>query len=202
MNHDEFYSDTWRDKNSEWLDYVKNDKLCTAFSYARHTKAMQNITGFGLSDCLSLPGLGWKHFHSLRTEEYEPIHPYNDKYMKQFFRQSIQSIKEGRVCAFNQHYTSKNCSDLLKIISEEKKIKGNIYDIIKVLLEHRKKIFKIFEKENESKLNDYRDEDEEEKENFINEKLGKLPIHQLIKQMKIDELPWDFDAVSLYPSAM
>ena len=25
MNHDEIHSDTWRDKISEWLDYVKND---------------------------------------------------------------------------------------------------------------------------------------------------------------------------------
>ena len=25
MNHDEVCSGTWRDKNSEWLDYVKND---------------------------------------------------------------------------------------------------------------------------------------------------------------------------------
>ena len=42
----------------------------------------------------------------------------------------------------------------------------------------------------------------EEKEKYINEKLSELPIHQLIKQLKIDELLWDYDAVSLYPSAM
>ena len=36
----------------------------------------------------------------------------------------------------------------------------------------------------------------------INEKLCKHPIHQLIKQTKVDELLWDFEAVSLYPSAM
>ena len=29
-----------------------------------------------------------------------------------------------------------------------------------------------------------------------------MPIHKLIKQVKLDELFWDFDAVSLYPSAM
>ena len=32
--------------------------------------------------------------------------------------------------------------------------------------------------------------------------MSKLPIHQLIKQSKLDEFLWDFDAVSLYPSAM
>ena len=47
-------------EKSEWLDYVKNDVLCTAFSYARYCKAMEDITGFSMKDCLSLPGLGWK----------------------------------------------------------------------------------------------------------------------------------------------
>ena len=51
-------------------------------------------------------------------------------------------------------------------------------------------------------MNDYRDEVVEEKEKYIIEKLSQLPIHQLIKQTKLDELLWDFDAVSLYPSAM
>ena len=57
-NHDEVYSDIWKTKKSEWLDYVKNDVLYTAFSYARYTKAMKEITGFSLKDCLSLPRLG------------------------------------------------------------------------------------------------------------------------------------------------
>ena len=58
---------------------------------------MQEITGFSMKDCLSLPGLGWKYFNSLRTEKDEPIYTYNDKYMRWFVR---QSIKGGRVCAF------------------------------------------------------------------------------------------------------
>ena len=99
MNHDEVYSDTWKDKKHEWLDYVKNDVLCTGFSYARNSKAMEEITGFGMKDGLSLPGLGWKYFNSLRTEEDEPIYTYNDKYMRWFVR---QSIKGGRICALNQ----------------------------------------------------------------------------------------------------
>ena len=41
-----------------------------------------------------------------------------------------------------------------------------------------------------------------EKKKNVNKKLGKLPTHQLIKQIKFDELLWDFDAVILYPSAM
>ena len=46
------------------------------------------------------------------------------------------------------------------------------------------KQFKIFEKEYENQFNNYRDEDVEEKEKYINEKLSQLPIHQLIKQIK------------------
>ena len=154
-----------------------------------------------MKDCLSLPGLGWKYFNSLRTEEDEPIYTYNDKYMRYFVR---QLIKGGQICAFNQYYKSKICDDILKNISEELNVKGNIYyriNIIEASLEYKNKHLKIYEKEYESKLNDYRDEDEG-KENFINEKVSKLPIHQLIKQIKLDELLWDSDAVSLYPSAM
>ena len=73
MNHDDVYSDTWKDKKSEWLDYVKNDVLCTVFPYARYSKAMEEITGFSMKDCSSLPGLGWKLFNLLRTKEGEPI---------------------------------------------------------------------------------------------------------------------------------
>ena len=61
--------------------------------------------------------------------------------------------------------------------------------------------FKILEKEYESKFDDYRNEDVQEKEKYINEKLCKLPIHQLIKQIKLDDLLRDVGAVNLYRSA-
>ena len=60
MNHDQIDEISWRDKKSDWLPYVKNDVLCTAYSYARYIKAMKEITGTLKKDCLSLPGLGWK----------------------------------------------------------------------------------------------------------------------------------------------
>ena len=69
---------------------------------------MEEITGFSMKDCLSLPGLGWKYFNSLRTEEDELIHTYNDKDMKHFVG---QSFKAGQVCAFNQNYKSTRCDD-------------------------------------------------------------------------------------------
>ena len=73
---------------------------------------------------------------------------------------------------------------------------------IEAYLNYKKKHFKIFEKDYENQFNDYGDEDVEEKEKYINENLSQLSIQQLIKQIKLDELLWDFDAVSLYPSAI
>ena len=199
MDHDEITENNYKDKKNIWLPYVKNDVLCTAYSYARYIKAMEEITGFSMKDCLSLHGLGWKYFNSLRTEEDEPIYTYNDKYMRWFVR---QSIKGGLVCAFNQYYKSKHCDDILEIIKKELAVKGTVYNTIEAYMEYKNKYKKIFEKDYESQFDDYRNENLEEKEKYINEKLSELRLHQLIKQIKIEELLWDFDATSLYPSAM
>ena len=199
MNHDDIDGDNYKDKKDIWLPYVKNDVLCTAYSYARYIKAMEEITRFSMKDCLSLPGLGWKYFNSLRTEEDEPIYTYNDKYMRWFVR---QSIKGGRVCAFNQYYKSKHCDDILKIINKELAVKGTVYDTIEAYMEFKNKHFKIFEKEYEDQFNACRDENVEEKEKYINEKLSNLRLHKILKRIQLIHLLWDFDAVSLYPSAM
>ena len=94
MNRDEVDGNNYKDKKDEWLDYVQNDVLCTAFSYARYCKAMEEITGFSMKDCLSAPGLGWKNFNIMRDENNEHTYTYKDKYMRWFVR---QSVKGGRV---------------------------------------------------------------------------------------------------------
>ena len=160
---------------------------------------MEEITGFSLKDCLSLPGVGLKYFNSLRTEEDEPIYTYNDKSLRWFVRKAAHG---GRVCAFNQYYKPKKCDDILKIISEELNVKGSVYDKIEAYMKYKSEHFKIFEKEYENQFSDYRIQNIEEKEKYINVKLSDLPIHQLIKQKKIFELLWHFDCVSFYPSAM
>ena len=201
MNHDEITADNYKDKKDIWLPYVKNDVLCTAYSYARYIKSMEEITGFSMKDCLSLPGLGWKNFNSLRTEEDEPIYTYNDKYMRWFVR---QSKKGGRVCAFNQYYKSNHYNDIERILKKELGVPEdiNIYEVLEEYLRYKKKYYDIYEKEYENQFNDYRDEDEDEKEKYINKKLGDLRLHKLLKQIELVHLLWDFDAVSLYPSAM
>ena len=74
MNHDEIDGYNYKDKKSDWLDHVKQDVLCTAFSHARYYTAMQDITGFPMKDCLSALGLFKKQFNSMRDESDEPIY--------------------------------------------------------------------------------------------------------------------------------
>ena len=114
MNHDDIDANNYKDKKDIWLPYVKNDVLCTAYSYARYIKDMEEITGFSMKDCLSLPGLGWKNFNGSRTEEDEPIYTYIDKLMRWFIH---QSIKGARVCSFNQYYKSKHYCDIKRNLS-------------------------------------------------------------------------------------
>ena len=142
---------------------------------------MDELTGLSMKNCLSLPGLGFKYFNSLRTEEDEPIYTYNEKSMRYNVRQAAYG---GGVCPFNQYYKSKSCDEIVKIISEELNVGGQIYDGFEGYMIYKNEHLKIFEKEYESNLGDYRDEDIEEKEKYINEKVSKLPIHQLKKTNK------------------
>ena len=160
---------------------------------------MEEITGFSMKDCLSLPGLGLKYFNSLGTEQDESIYTYDDKYMGWFVRQAAYG---GRVCAFNQYYKSKSCDEVLKIISKELCVKENDYDNIEAYMEYKNIDFHIFEKEYEDRFNDYRDENVEDREKYINEKLSNLRLHKIIKRIELIHFLCDFDAVSLYPSAM
>ena len=152
-----------------------------------------------MKDCLSLPGLGLKYFNSVRTEQDEPIYTYNDKYMRVFVRQAAYG---GTVCAFSQYYKSKHSDDILKIISKQLCVKRNDYDIIEAYMEYENKLLKIFEKEYEDQFNDYRDENVEDKEKYVTENLSNLRLHKLLKRIELIHSLWDFDAVSLYPSAM
>ena len=151
---------------------------------------MQKITASGMKDRLSLPGLGWKYFNSLRTDEDEPIYSYNDKYMSWFVRQSFEG---GRVCAFNQFYKSETSDDV---------VERNIFVIIEAYSKKKNKHLENIQKEYESKFDVYRDIIEEVVEKRINENICKLPIHQLLNLSKIKKLLWAFDSVSLYPSAI
>ena len=62
-------------------------------------------------------------------------------------------------------------------------VKGGIYDFIEAYLNYKNKHLKIFENEYENHFNDYRDFILEEKEKYINEKVGQIPVYQLKRQI-------------------
>ena len=108
-----------------------------------------------------------------------------------------QSTKGGRVCAFNQYYKSKHFDDIKKIISKELCVKGNTYEIFEEYLKYKNKHFKIFEKEYEDQFDDYRDEDVEEKEKYINKKSSEFRLRKITQRIELIHPLRDFDAVSL-----
>ena len=68
LEHDEIFEENWEEKENEWLPYLKNDVLSTAFSYARYSKGMEKLTGFGMKNSLTLPSLANKYFNCLREK--------------------------------------------------------------------------------------------------------------------------------------
>ena len=163
---------------------------------------MEELTGFGMKNSLTLPSLANKYSNGLRDESDEPIYTYNDEFMRHFVR---QSIKGGRCSALNQYYKSNISKELFYIISKEiniDDINDNVCGIIDKYFEYTNEQRKIKEHENDSQFNDYRDNDEEERIEHINKELNKLPIHKKLQKLNHNGVMMDFDATSLYSSAM
>ena len=59
MNHEEVYGNIYKDKKDDWLEYVEQNVLCTAFTYAGYCRAMEMITDFLMKESLRAAGLGW-----------------------------------------------------------------------------------------------------------------------------------------------
>ena len=104
MDHGEVDGNNYIDKKDERLDYVRQDVLCTAFSYAGYCKDMEKTKRFSTEGSLSAPGLGWNYFNSLKTQKGERFCTYFDKYMRWFVR---QSIKGASVCVSTRFHKSK-----------------------------------------------------------------------------------------------
>ena len=201
LEHDGIFEVIWEKKENEWLPYLKNDVLSTAFSYARYSKGMEELTGFGMKNSLTLPSLANRFFNSLREENDEPIYTYNDEFMRHFVR---QSIKGGQCSAVNQYCKSKISQEVFNIISKELNVNGNaiVCEIINKYFEYTNEQRKILEDEYDSQFNDYGDNDEEERTEHINKELNKLPKHKKLQKLNLNDAMMDFDAKSLYLSAM
>ena len=199
LEHDEIYEDTWETREHEWLPYVKNDVLSTAFCYARYTMGMEELTNFGMKNSLTLPSLANKYFNSLRDENDEPIYTYTDPFMRNFVR---KSIKGCRCNAFNQHYKSEFSDEVFNTISKELNVNGNICDLLEKYFEFLNKYEKQYAKEFDSEYDDYRDNNQKGNEKYVNKKLNMLPIHKELSKLDSNKTQLDFDVTSLYPSAM
>ena len=199
LEHDEIYEDTWEARENEWIPYVKNDVLSTAFCYARYTIGMEELTEFGMKNSLTLPSLANKYFNSLRDENDEPIYTYTDPFMRNFVR---KAIKGGRCNAFNQHYKSEISDKVFNIISKELNVNGNICDLLEKYFEFLNENEKQYAREFDSNYDDYRDINQKEKEKYVNKKLNMLPIHKQLSKLDLNKTHMDFDATSLYPSSM
>ena len=160
---------------------------------------MEVLTGFGMKNSLTLPSLANSYFNCLRDESDEPIYTYNDEFMRYFVG---QSRKGGRCSTVNQYYKSKLSDEVFNIISKELDIIGNVCKILDKYFEYTNEQRKIIEDEYDSQFNHYRYNDEEERTEHINKELNKLPMHEKLQKLNLNDVMMDFDATNLYHSAM
>ena len=60
IDHSTINKNNFVELKHTWEPYLISDVLCLAFIYARHSMEMQNMSGFGIKDCLTEASLGWK----------------------------------------------------------------------------------------------------------------------------------------------
>ena len=87
-------------------------------------------------------------------------------------------------------------------MSQELGVNGNVCDILDKYFKYTNKHRKIIEDGYDSPLKEYRDNDQEERTKHTNKELNKLAIHKKLQKLNFNGVLTDFDATSLYPSAM
>ena len=200
MDHDEIHERTWEDEENEWSLYLENQALSTAFSYARYSKSLEELTGVGMKNNLKLLSLANKRFNSLRDENDETIYTYNDEFLRRYSR---QSLKGGHCWVLNQYYKSTISDKVINFISSKLDVNGNLCDILDKYFEFGNIHRKIIENEYDSHFEDSRDIYQEDQEKHgIKKRLSEIPIHEKSQKLDLDNVKLDFYATSLYPSAM
>ena len=94
---------------------------------------MQNMSGFGIKDCLTEASLRWNCFGTYN--KYKEFHTFNDIYVRDFIR---ISIKGRKVSALNRYFESNRCEEILNVI--EKHLKINDIEISNIIDEYLKYI--------------------------------------------------------------
>ena len=92
--------------------------------------------------------------------------------------------------------------EVFNIISKVLDFNGNVYVLLEKYFKFLNKYEKQYAKEFDSKYEDYRDIYEEGRTKHINKNFNKLPIHQKLQKINLDNVLMDFDATPLYPFAM
>ena len=79
---------------------------------------------------------------------------------------------------------------------------GNKCDHLEKHFEFSNKYEKLYAKEFDSRNEDYRDNSQEEKTDYINKRLHNLPILEPLSEVDSKKSQMDFDATSLYLDAI
>ena len=91
---------------------------------------------------------------------------------------------------------------MFNFISKEINVSDNICEILQKYFEFLNKNEKQYAKEFDSKYDEYRDIGQQEKTEYVNKEYNLLPIHKELSKLNSNKTQIDFDATSLYHSAM
>ena len=110
---------------------------------------------------LTLPSLADKYFKSLGGENNEPVYTYIDPFLRNFLR---NAIKAGRWNALIQYQTPEISVEVFNNISNGLYLTGNICQISEKYFEFLSKYEKkLYAKEFDLKMKDYRDINQKKK---------------------------------------
>ena len=87
-------------------------------------------------------------------------------------------------------------------ISKELHVIGKICEILDKYIGYENNYRKIKENEYDSQFKEYRDINQEITKKFVNNQLSTLSIHEELQKLNLNNVLMDFDANSVYPSAM
>ena len=111
VEHLVFIKSNFAGLRQSWEPYLKLEVLCSAFMYSRHSMEIQNMSGFGIKDCLTEASFFGSVFGQKNKDR--EFYTFNNKYVRNFL---CRSIKWGRVNALIGYFESNQSDELLNTI--------------------------------------------------------------------------------------